>query len=234
MAIALNALIEVIEATLPVLGLIFIFQVVILRQRPRGLMTMLIGIVMAMVGFWLFIIGAKISLIPMGMQIGEVLSALDPLLVTLLVFVLGVAIIIAEPAVRILAYEIEEVSSGSLRKRLVIPAIAIGVGLALALGWLRVRFNFSLLYILVPGYLLILLLTYLAPAKTVPLAYDAGAVATGPVAVNFVLPMTTGMALSLWGEQAGIVGFGVVGVIAMCPIIGMLLLGIILGRRRYE
>lgn len=234
MAIALNALIEVIEATLPVLGLIFIFQVVILRQRPRGLMTMLIGIVMAMVGFWLFIIGAKISLIPMGMQIGEVLSALDPLLVTLLVFVLGVAIIIAEPAVRILAYEIEEVSSGSLRKRLVIPAIAIGVGLALALGWLRVRFHFSLLYILVPGYLLILLLTYLAPAKTVPLAYDAGAVATGPVAVNFVLPMTTGMALSLWGEQAGIVGFGVVGVIAMCPIIGMLLLGIILGRRRYE
>lgn len=232
MTIVITALLEVVEATLPVLLLIFIFQLFILRRLPRGMQTILLGIGMAMLGFFLFIIGAKMSLIPMGMHIGDFLIGLHPILVSLIVFVLGFAIIIAEPAVRILAYEIEEVSSGSFRKRFVVLTIALGVGLALVVTWLRIAFNFPLLYILVPGYLLVLLLTYFSPAKTVPLAFDAGAVATGPVAVNFLLPMTTGMALGLWGEQAGILGFGVVGIIAMCPIICMLILGMILNRRR--
>jgi hypothetical protein len=234
MTAVIAALSEVLEATLPVLVLIFVFQLLILRKQPSNLRTIIIGIAMALVGFVLFILGARMSMIPMGLRIGEYLAAQPPLMVVGFVFIVGLALMIAEPAVRILALEIEEASAGAFRKRFVVFAVALGVGVALVLAWLRIQMGVSLLYIFVPGYLLILLLTYLSPAKTVPLAYDAGAVATGPVAVNFLLPMTTGMALSLWGEQAGILGFGVVGIIAMCPIICMLLLGIILGRRRYE
>lgn len=231
-ALVVNAFVEVIEATLPVLALILFFQVVVLRRVPANLRSTLLGVGMAMTGFFLFILGAKISLIPMGIKIGAYLSGLNALVVVVFAFLLGMAVIFAEPAVRILAIEIEEVSSGFLRKRLIVPTIALGVGVALALAIVRIAYELPLAVLLIPGYALILLLTLLAPSKYVPIAYDAGAVATGPVAVNFVLPVTTGMAIGLWGEGAGALGFGVVGLIALCPILFMLVLGMALGRER--
>ena len=226
---ALAALLEVVEATLPVLGLILFFQLVVLRRVPANLGRMLIGVAMAMTGFFLFILGAKLSLIPMGIEIGGYLADVNPTIVLAFVFVLGVAAVLAEPAVRILAVEVDEVSVGSLRKRWLLGTIALGVGFALIFSFLRVFHSIHLAFILVPGYAILLALTLIAPRKYVPVAYDAGAVATGPVAVNFVLPLTTGMALGIWGDEVGVLGFGVVGIIAMCPIILMLVLGLILG-----
>lgn len=228
--LVLNAALEVLEAVLPVLALIFVFQLFVLRRVPPNLRTMLTGIGMAMLGFFLFILGAKISLIPMGMRIGEFMSAAHPAVIGMFAFVLGVTVIFAEPAVRIFGHEVENVSSGSLRKRLIVPTVALGVGLALVLAALRLTYALPLAYLLVPGYLLILALTLLTPRAFVPIAFDAGAVATGPVAVNFVLPLTTGMALALQGGDTGVFGFGVVGIIAMCPILFMLLLGIALSK----
>lgn len=232
MSIVVAAFLEVIEATLPVLALILFFQLVILRRVPPNIRAMMVGVGMAMSGFFLFILGAKISLIPMGMRIGEFLAGVDATVVVIVALFLGVTVIFAEPAVRILARQIEEVSAGSLRKRFVTPTVALGVGFAFVFAVLRVMNDFSLAWILVPGYLIVLSLTLLAPRSLVPVAFDAGAVATGPVAVNFLLPMTTGMAVALWGEDAGMLGFGIVGIIAMCPIILMLLLGIALDWRQ--
>jgi hypothetical protein len=230
MEAVLHAALEVIEATLPVLALILFFQLVVLRKVPANLRTSLLGVAMAMVGFFLFILGAKISLIPMGQEIGKYLAGGSSIFLYLFVFLLGVAVIFAEPAVRILAFEIEEVSSGSLRKRFIVPTIAFGVGIALTLAVLRITQGTNLAWLLLPGYAIALALTLVVPRKFVPIAYDAGAVATGPVAVNFVLPLATGMALGLWGEDAGVLGFGVVGLIALCPIVCMLLLGLALQR----
>lgn len=232
MSVVLAALREVIEATLPVLALILFFQLVILRRVPPNVRTMMVGVGMAMSGFFLFILGAKISLIPMGMRIGEFLAGVSSAVVVIVALLLGITVIFAEPAVRILARQIEEVSAGSLRKRFVIPTVALGVGFAFVFAVLRVMNGFSLAWVLVPGYLLVLALMLLAPRSLVPVAFDAGAVATGPVAVNFLLPMTTGMAVALWGEDAGMLGFGIVGIIAMCPIVLMLLLGIALNWRQ--
>lgn len=231
MSTILHAMAEVLEATLPVLGLILFFQFVILRKVPPDIVKMLVGAATAMVGFFFFILGAKLSLIPMGMRIGDVLAAGHPLLIVLFAFVLGIAVVYAEPAVRILAVQIEEVSSGSLRKAFILPVIALGVAVALVFAILRITYDLPLASILIPGYLVIVTLTFLAPKSFVPIAYDSGAVATGPVAVNFVLPMSTGLAIGLWGEQAGLLGFGIVGIIAMVPIAFMLVLGIVLRRR---
>jgi hypothetical protein len=109
--------------------------------------------------------------------------------------------------------------------------VALGVGLAVAVAVLRIVHQLPLAAVLVPGYALAIVLTLLTPRDLVPAAYDAGAVATGPVAVNFVLPLTTGMAIALWGEDARALGFGVVGVIALGPIITMLALSLSLRRR---
>jgi hypothetical protein len=143
-------------------------------------------------------------------------------------------VIYAEPAVRILAEQAEEVSAGSLRKRFIMPVMATGVGVALVLSVLRIVAEIPLATILVPGYLVIVTLTLIAPKSFVPIAFDSGAVSTGPVAVNFVLPLTTGLAISLWGERSGLLGFGVVGIIAMVPIAFMLVLGIVLRRSTHR
>jgi hypothetical protein len=231
---ALKAAIEVLEAAVPLLALIAFFQVVVLRRRPENLGRILIGIAMALVGFYLFIFGVMVSLIPVGIAIGEVLADAPIGLVLGLALVLGAAVASAEPAVRIFAYEVDAVSAGAIRKRLVVATIALGVGIAVALAVLRIEHAWSVATILIPGYLLALVLAAIAPRRFVPVAFDAGAVATGPVAVNFILPLTTGLAVGVWGEGAGLVGFGVVGLVALVPIIGMLLLGIVLNRGRAD
>jgi hypothetical protein len=99
------------------------------------------------------------------------------------------------------------------------------------LAVVRISFGLPLVAILVPGYGLALVLDLFAPRDLVPAAFDAGAVATGPVAVNFILPLTTGMALALGGAGADDLGFGVVGIIALGPIITMLALSLLLRRR---
>jgi hypothetical protein len=224
--------VEVIEATVPVLALIFFFQFVVLRRRLSDVRTTLIGIAMAVAGLFLFMVGAKISLIPMGIAIGESLAGLPLVALVGFAFVVGVSVATAEPAVRIFAHEVDEVSAGSTRKRWVIAAIALAVGVAVALAVARIANGWSLAAILVPGYVILLALTMWAPKRFVPLAYDAGAVATGPVAVNFVLPLSTGLAIGLGGEGAGLLGFGVVGLVALLPIAAMLLLSIALERGR--
>jgi hypothetical protein len=230
-ALLLEGALEVAEATLPVLALIAFFQFVVLRRSVNEPRAVIIGVSMAMVGFWLFIVGAKLSLIPMGVAIGQLLAGAPVGAVLAFAFVLGAAVAFAEPAVRILAFEIDEVSAGSLRKRLISAAVALGVGLAVAVAVLRIVHQLPLAAVLVPGYALAIVLTLLTPRDLVPAAYDAGAVATGAVAVNFVLPLTTGMAIALWGEDARALGFGVVGVIALGPIITMLALSLSLRRR---
>ncbi len=230
-ALLIEGAVEVVEATLPVLALIAFFQFVVLRRGVNQPRAILIGILMAMLGFYLFIVGAKLSLIPMGVAIGQLLAGAPVGAVLAFAFVLGAAVAFAEPAVRILAFEIDEVSAGSLRKRWIASAVALGVGLAVAASVLRIVHELPLAAVLVPGYALAIVLTLFTPRDMVPAAYDAGAVATGPVAVNFVLPLTTGMALALWGEDVGALGFGVVGIIALGPIISMLALSILLRRR---
>ncbi len=224
--------IDVIIAILPVLGLILFFQIIILKKTPSDIKRMLTGVLMTIFGFFFFLFGAKISLIPFGEMIGEFLSRGNITEVIVFTFIFGIICVFAEPAVNILAYEIEEVSSGYIKKILIVPTIAIGVGFAMVLGTLRIFNELSLAYILIPGYILILILTCAAPKEFVPIAYDAGAVAVGPVAITFALPMMIGMATGLWGEGSGILGLGTVGLIAMSPIIFMLFLGIIFNRRR--
>jgi len=233
-ALLWTATVEVIEATVPVLLLIAVFQLIVLRRPVQQPRTVVIGIGMAMLGFVLFVAGAKLSLIPMGLAIGEALAGVPVVAMVAVAFVLGAAVALAEPAVRILAFEIDEVSSGSLRKRLIAVVIALGVGVAVALAVLRIVHDLPLVAVLVPGYLLAIGLTLATPRDMVPAAYDAGAVATGPVAVNFVLPLTTGMALAMGGDRAEALGFGVVGIIALGPIITMLALSLALRRRESD
>ena len=227
---AFEAFLEVIEAISPVLILFFIFQVLILKKIPKNIGDLISGIFMTIIGFFFFFFGAKISLIPMGTHIGSFLSTLEYYWVIIFAFIVGVFAILAEPAVNVFVYEVEKVSSGYVKKNIMIMSIAFGVGIALLFSVLRIYLNLPLSMIIIPGYLLILALAMLSPRDFIPIAFDSGAVATGPVVVTFVLPIMTSMAIGLKGENSGLLGIGTVGLVAMFPIIFMLVLGILLKR----
>jgi hypothetical protein len=227
---AFEAFLEVIEAISPVLILFFIFQVLILKKIPKNIGDIISGIFMTIIGFFFFFFGAKISLIPMGTHIGSFLSTLEYYWVIIFAFIVGVFAILAEPAVNVFVYEVEKVSSGYVKKNIMIMSIAFGVGIALLFSVLRIYLSLPLSMIIIPGYLLILALAMLSPRDFIPIAFDSGAVATGPVVVTFVLPIMTSMAIGLKGENSGFLGIGTVGLVAMFPIIFMLVLGILLKR----
>lgn len=228
---ALKIFIEVLEAIAPVLILFFIFQGLFLKRLPENLGDILSGVFMTIIGFFFFFFGAKISLIPMGNQIGSYIASFPLSWLIMLSFFIGVFVILAEPAVNVFTYEVEKVSSGYVPKRLMLYTIALGVGLALLFSVLRIYWDLPLTLILIPGYIAVVVLLFFSPDDFIPLAFDSGAVATGPVVVTFALPIMTSLAMGLKGEDMGILGLGTVGLVALFPIAMILLLGIIIKRR---
>ena len=135
-------------------------------------------------------------------------------------FLLGFLVAIAEPAVEILSGRVEESSGGNIGKMVVKMVISLGVATFVALGMAKISFDFNLLYIIIPGYILALVLMWLGDDDMVGISFDAGGVATGPMSVAIISTMYTGIASAKYaGADAVINGFGVIALIALAPII---------------
>ncbi len=147
-------------------------------------------------------------------------------------FILGLATLLAEPAVHVLTQQIEDVTSGSIRKPIVLAALSIAAGLAIALSVARTQIpGLQLWHILLPGYIISLILAHTGSKLFVGIAFDSGGVATGPMTATFVLAYTQGIAASTDGASVLIDGFGVIALVALTPIITLQLLGLIYRRK---
>jgi hypothetical protein len=116
-------------------------------------------------------------------------------------------------------------------------ALSVGVGVSIGLSVLRVHYGFSLLYYLIPGYLLSLGLSFFVPKLYTAIAFDSGGVASGPLTSSFILPLVIGSCVTLQGEAAVLdFAFGVVAMVAMTPLITIQSLGFksVLAVRRRE
>ena len=133
--------------------------------------------------------------------------------------------------------QVEEVTGGLVKKRSMMIGLCIGVGGAIALSMIRIIFDFSLVYYLIPGYFLSLALSLFVPPVYTAIAFDSGGVASGPMTSGFVLPFAVGACVSLQGSEAVLRdGFGVVALVAMAPLITIQMLGFrgIVAERRAE
>jgi hypothetical protein len=221
-------LLEVVLALAPLLVLFAIFQVFVVRAPPADLKRISVGTGLAVVGLSLFLQGVHAGFLPFGEFTGVTLSGASYNWVLIPIgFVLGFASIIAEPAVRILNYEVEKVSTGSIRGTPILITLSIGVGIAVALAMARILYGIPLWWILVPGYLLVFLLAPFSSKTFVSIAFDSGGVATGPMTVTFILVLAVGAATGLEGRDPMVEGFGLVALVALAPILAVLLLGII-------
>ncbi|NLW06746.1 MAG: DUF1538 family protein, partial [Clostridia bacterium] len=154
-----DILLEVAPAFLPIIAVFIFFQFAYLKLPQEKITQILLGLILSFLGLAFFLQGVQISFYPVGEMIGKKLGNMQYRWVAIPIgALLGFVAIIAEPSLRILTYEVEEVSSGYIPQQVLLYTLPIGAALAVALAIIKVLYQIPLLYILIPGYILILLM----------------------------------------------------------------------------
>jgi len=219
--------VEVLLALLPVVVIFAVFQKLSFRLSYKAVRRIVNGLVFAFVGLVLFLVGVNGGFMEVGSLIGRNLTLIENKIYVISVgFILGLVTVLAEPAVYVLTHQIENVTSGYVKRSLVMGTLSIGVGSAVALAVINILMpQISLWHFLLPGYIISIAMSYYVPRLFVGIAFDSGGVASGPMTATFVLAFAHGVADAV--ETANILsdGFGVIAMVAMTPIIALQLLG---------
>ena len=204
----------------------FVLQSLVLKLPKAKIFQILFGIGYTFIGLVLFLAAVEIAFMPLGFQIGSQLSTHHPAIIIGFAFIIGNVVVLAEPAVHVLNSQVQEITGGEVSRRQMMMALSIGVGLSIGLSVLRVYLGFSVLYYLIPGYILSLGLSFYVPKIYTAIAFDSGGVASGPLTSSFILPMVIGVCATMQGESAVLdFAFGVVAMVAMTPLITIQSLG---------
>ena len=224
------ALLAVAKEVLVALGLIVVFflalQFVALRLSKAKLVQIGFGIGYTFVGLVIFLTAVTVGFMPIGFELGMELAKLPRALVAS-GFVIGMVVVLAEPAVHVLNKQVEEITGGLVSKRSMLVALSVGVGLSIGLSMIRIIVGFPIIYYLIPGYFLSLGLSFFVPKLYTAIAFDSGGVASGPLTSSFILPMAIGACSVIHdgGDSILNYAFGIVAMVAMTPLITIQVLG---------
>ncbi len=217
---------EVGRALLLILAIFLILQFTVLKLPKKRLKNIYFGMIYTFLGLVIFLASVSIGFMPIGYKIGTLLANQNKAFSIVFGLVLGALVVLAEPAVHVLKKQVEEITNGTVSKRAMLIALSIGVGTSLALSLIRIIFNFSILWYLIPGYIISLGLSFFVPRLYTSMAFDSGGVASGPLTSTFILPFAVGVCDSLHGEsQVMSLAFGIVAMVAMTPLITIQALG---------
>lgn len=207
-----------------VVGFFFIINAIFLKLPKKKLKNIGIGVIYTYLGLIVFLTSVNVGFMPIGFKMGEQLASFSPIAVTVFGFIIGLVVVLAEPAVAVLNKQVEEITDGTVSKKSMMIALSVGVGISIALSIIRIIFDFSILYYLIPGYLISLGLSFFVPRMYTAIAFDSGGVASGPLTSTFILPFAIGACMALGGNVLSN-AFGVVAMVAMTPLITIQLLG---------
>lgn len=224
-----SQIMEALISLSPILVIYILMQIFIFKLGRRENRQIITGFIFAFIGLVIFLTAVNAGFMDVGTLIGEGLISIDrDVWLIIISFVIGVVTILAEPAVYVLTKQIEDVTSGYVKKNAVSICLALGVGIAISLSGLRILIpNLKLWHILLPGYILSIILSFITPKLFVGIAFDAGGVATGPMTATFILGFVQGAANISDTASLLIDGFGMIALVAMMPIITLQILGII-------
>ena len=224
---------------LPIVVVVSVFQFFVFRQPAGDLLSLLFGGLLVVAGLSFFIFGLRLALFPVGEGLAYSLARKGSLFWLLtFAFVLGFGTTVAEPALIAVADEAARVASSanviassaeaqedySFGLRM---TVAFAVGVALVVGVLRILINWSLPLLIIGGYMLIIVITEMAPEEIISIAYDSGGVTTSTVTVPLVTALGIGLASSVKGRNPMIDGFGLIALASLMPILFVLIFGMI-------
>ena len=217
---------EVLIALAPIVAFFFLLNFLTLKLHKKRLFSIGIGVFYTFFGLVIFLSAVAIGFVPIGYKLGVRLAQNSEWLFIGFAFLLGLTVVLAEPAIHVLNRQVESVTGGAVKKKSMLIALSIGVGVAIALSAIRVVFDFSILYYLVPGYFISLGLSFFVPKLYTAIAFDSGGVASGPLTSSFILPFIIGACSILQGQGAILTdAFGLVAMVAMTPLITIQALG---------
>lgn len=203
-----------------------ILQLTMLKLPKKKIVQILIGILYTFAGLVIFLTAVAVGFMPIGFKLGAELSSFDNTVLTVFAFVIGMVVVLAEPAVHVLNKQVEDITGGSVTKREMMAALSVGVGVSIGLSVIRIIFGFSLLYYLIPGYIISLGLSFFVPKLYTAIAFDSGGVASGPLTSSFILPFAIGACVTLRSaDEVLYSAFGIVAMVAMTPLITIQVLG---------
>ncbi len=225
----LEELKNVAIAIAPIAAFFFVYNLFVLKYRWRQTLKIYVNLLYASFGLVLFLTAVNVGFLPTAQEIGRGLGDNQSLtwLAILIGGLFGIFGVIAEPAVHVLVHQVESVSEGTISSKSVLIVLALAVGGGVALAVTRAYFGFTILYYMIPGYIIALGLSFLVPKIFTSIAFDSGGVASGPMASTFVMPFVVGFTVATHGESAVYENaFGCVAMIALMPLIVVQMMGL--------
>ena len=213
---------------LPIIITILFFQYLILRRGLTNPRKILFGFALVVLGLYAFVVGLKLGLFPIGTSMARQLMGMEGFVfVYLFAFMIGFATTMAEPALIAIGHQAEQAAAGTVNGNAIRIIVAVGVAVGITLGVHRIISGDSIHHYIIGGYILVIILTALAPRYIIPLAYDLGGVTTSEVTVPLVTALGIGLASSIEGRNVLIDGFGLIAFASIFPIVTVMSYAII-------
>lgn len=230
-----HTLLESILAIAPIVILFLIYNFTKFKITKEEMISIFKGLLYTTLGLAMFLIGVNGGFMNMGRVIGMQLGENHLNLLPLVGMLMGLIVVLAEPAVNVLGHQIQDVTAGHIPSKLISMTLSIGVGLAIALSMVRIMIpQVKLWYFLLPGFLIAIILSYRSDPIFVGIAYDAGGVASGPMTATFILAFAQGAADVIPTANVLVDGFGVIAMVAMAPVLSLMVLGVIFQQKEKE
>ena len=218
---------EMALSILPIIVFFGLFQIIARDINKRSLIKICIGLTYTYIGLVLFLTGVNVGFMPAGNYLGQTIAGLSYSWIIIPIgMIIGYFIVLAEPAVFVLTKQVDEMTSGAISAKAMGLSLSIGVATSVGLAMIRVLTGISILWFLVPGYLIALVLTFFVPKIFTAIAFDSGGVASGPMTATFLLPFAMGACEALGGNIISD-AFGIVAMVAMTPLITIQIMGLI-------
>lgn len=225
--------IESFVALLPITVLFFIFNFAKFKIKKSEMANIIKGLIFSLLGLVIFLTAVNSGFMDMGRIIGMEIAKMSHGLLIGTGFVLGLIVVLVEPAVHVLGSQIEEVTGGYIPINLIRMTLSLGVGTAIALSMVRIVVpEVKLWYFILPAFAISVLLSFKSNPIFVGIAFDAGGVASGPMTATFVLALAQGAAASIETANVLVDGFGIIAMVATAPVLSLMVLGTIFEHRK--
>lgn len=233
-------LIDAARDLLPIVVVIGFFQGAVLQQPIPNFINILIGLFLVVLGLALFVRGLEMGLFPLGESMAQAFARKGSLSALLgFAFALGFGTTVAEPALIAVAAEAATVAAdggaiGSSEEEMESYAfglrmtVALSVGFAIVLGVFRILKGWPLPYLIVSGYIGVVILTLFAPQEIIGIAYDSGGVTTSTITVPLVTALGVGLASSIKGRNPLVDGFGLIAFASLTPMMFVMIYGMVI------
>lgn len=218
---------EVLISLAPIFGVFILFQLISHRYKKTQVVRLIIGFVYTYIGLVLFLCGVNVGFAPVGAYIGGAVASAGSWkwLLIPIGMLIGYYIVKAEPAIQVLNRQVDGVTNGSVSARTMNTCLSVGVSVSVGLAMLRVLTGIPIYYIIIPGYIIALTLSFFVPKIFIGIAFDSGGVASGPMTTTFLLPLSIGACQAVGGNVMTD-AFGVVALVALTPLIAIQLMGL--------